>query len=71
MNEECVSVKIPKRLYEKVRRIVEESKGEFKDVEGYIIFVIEEIVREEESEKIFTKEDEEEIMKRLKALGYV
>lgn len=71
MNEEHVSVKIPNRLYKKVQRIVEESKGEFKDVEGYIIFIIEEIVREEESENIYTKEDEEDIMKRLKALGYV
>jgi len=68
--EEAVSIKIPKRLYEKVKEEVEKSQGEFKSVEEYIVFVLEELLREEE-EQVYSKEEEEEIKKRLRALGYI
>ena len=72
MSEEYVTVKVPKRLYEEIRKRVEKSKGEFKDSQEYIEFVLNEIVREEEEPKTaYTPAEEEEIKKRLKQLGYL
>ena len=71
MGEEKVPIEISRRLYEQVRRHVEESGGEFKSVEEFVEFVLEEVLREEEEEPVYTPEEEEEIKRRLKALGYL
>ncbi len=71
MGEEKVAVYIPKGLYERIKKAVEESGGEFKSVEEYVAFVLEEVLREEEEEPAFTPEEEEEIKRRLRALGYL
>lgn len=70
MSEEYVALKIPKRLYEEIRKRVEESHGEFKDAQEYIEFVLNEVIKEEE-ETTYTPEEEEEIKKRLRKLGYL
>ena len=70
MKEEMVNIKIPKTLYDKIKEEVKKSKGEFKDEEEYITFVLEELLKEEDQE-VYSKEEEEEIKKRLKALGYI
>ena len=70
MSDEYVSVKIPKSLYEKIVKRIEESGGEFKDAQEYITFVLNEIVKEEE-ENVYTPEEEEEIKNRLRRLGYI
>ena len=70
MGEEKVAIEIPKELYERIRAKVEESGGEFKSVEDYVVFVLEEVLREE-GEEVFTPEEEEEIKRRLRALGYL
>ena len=71
MSEEYVTIQIPKRLYDEIKKRVEESLGEFKDVQEYVEFVLSEIVKEEEPEEVYTTEEEEEIKKRLKRLGYL
>ena len=71
MGEEKVAIEIPRRLYERIKKQVEESGGEFKSVEEYVVFVLEEVLREEEAESVFTPEEEEEIKRRLRALGYL
>lgn len=71
MGEEKVAIEIPRRLYEEIKKRVEESGGEFKSVEDYVVFVLEEVLREEEAETVFTPEEEEEIKRRLRALGYI
>ncbi len=71
MNEDKVPIYIPKRLYDEIKKRVEESLGEFKSVEEYIEFVLNEIVKEEEETEAYTPEEEEEIKKRLKSLGYL
>ena len=71
MGEEKVAIEIPRRLYEQIKKQVEESGGEFKSVEEYVVFVLEEVLREEEAESVFTPEEEEEIKRRLRALGYL
>ena len=70
VSEEKVAIEIPRRLYEQIEKRVEESGGEFKSVEEYVVFVLEEVLREE-GEEVFTPEEEEEIKKRLRALGYL
>ncbi len=71
MSQEKIPVYISKELYEKVKKEVEESGGEFKSVEEYVEFVLQELLKEEEEEQVYSKEEEEEIKRRLKALGYL
>jgi Arc/MetJ-type ribon-helix-helix transcriptional regulator len=69
MSEDKVPVYISRRLYEEVKRRVDESGGEFKSVEEFVEYVLTELLKEEETP--YTSEEEEEVKKRLKALGYL
>ena len=71
MSDEYVAVKIPKSLYDEILKRVKESGGEFKDAEEYITFVLSEVVKEDEEENVYTPEEEEEIKRRLRQLGYL
>ncbi len=72
MPEEYVTIKIPRNLYDEIKKRVEESQGEFKDPQEFIEFVLSEVIKEEEEEETpYTPEEEEEIKRRLKALGYL
>jgi Arc/MetJ-type ribon-helix-helix transcriptional regulator len=71
LSEDKVPIYVPRQLYEKVKERVKTSEGEFKTVEEYVEFVLQEIVKEEEPEQAYTPEEEEEIKKRLKSLGYL
>jgi len=72
MPEEYVTIEISKKLYEEIRKRVSESEGEFKDAQEYIEFVLNEVVRiDEETETAHAPEEEEEIKKRLRKLGYL
>ena len=72
MSDEYVSVKIPKSLYDEILKRVEESAGEFKGVEDYVTFVLSEVVKEkDEEENVYSPEEEEEIKRRLRQLGYL
>ncbi len=68
MNKKTIS--IPEMLYQKIE---EQIKGtEFSSVEDYVIFVLEEILKEEDdSEATLTPEEEELVKERLKGLGYL
>lgn len=64
------TVSIPEELYSAIEERVDGT--EFKSVEEYITFVLEEVIKDEdEEETAFTAEDEEEVKKRLRALGYL
>ena len=45
----------------------------FGSVDEYVTFVLEEVLKEEgeEEQRAFSREDEEEVKKRLRALGYL
>jgi len=65
------TVSIPTLLFKKVE---ERIKGTgFTSVSGYVTYVLREIVAEEEekTEEAFSKEDEERVKARLRALGYI
>ena len=64
-----VSISISKEVYELLKKAVEESQGEFKSVDELAEFIIKEALSEEEA--VFTPEEEEEIKKRLRSLGYI
>ncbi len=67
---ERVSITIPKELYERAKRYVEESGGSFGSVEELVEFVLREVLSEEE-EYTLTPEEEEKIKERLRSLGYI
>jgi Arc/MetJ-type ribon-helix-helix transcriptional regulator len=64
------TVSIPTPLF---RKVEERIKGTgFTSVSSYVTYVLREILSEEEEEaEPFTKEDEERVKERLKALGYL
>ena len=65
------TVSIPAPLF---RKIEERIKGTgFTSVSSYVTYVLREVVSEEEEEETepFTKEDEERVKARLRALGYI
>ncbi|MCD6157314.1 MAG: CopG family transcriptional regulator [Euryarchaeota archaeon] len=66
------TVSIPVQLYEKIKKLIEGTG--FKSVSDYVTFVLREVIasiEEEEKEEVFTKEEEEKIKERLRALGYI
>ena len=65
MKDEPISV--PGELYLMIKEKVKRSKGEFMTVDEYVVFVLKEIL---EPESAYSKQDEAEIMERLKSLGY-
>lgn len=68
--KETKAVFLPQDLYEKVEERV--GATEFGSVEEYVTFVLEEVLKEEgEGETVFSEEEEEEVKKRLKSLGYL
>ncbi|ADI31600.1 CopG family transcriptional regulator [Staphylothermus hellenicus] len=72
MAEEEVSVKIsiPKTLYEKITR--EAKDAGFNNIEEFIIYVLEQLVETSSVEgETMSKEDEEKVKERLRALGYI
>ena len=63
------TVFLPAELYSKVEERVKAT--DFGSVDEYLEFVLEEVVKEEEKERIFSEEEEKEVKKRLKDLGYL
>ena len=67
------AVFLPADLYGRIEERVRAT--EFRSVEEYVTFVLEEVLGgEEESEgeePTFSEEEEEEVKKRLRALGYL
>ena len=66
------AVFLPALLYGRIEERVRAT--EFNSVEDYVTYVMEEILREEEGEEkeaTFSAEEEEEVKKRLRALGYL
>jgi len=64
-------VSLSAELYDRIEARVKAT--EFDSVEEYVNFILEEVLREEDEDegRAFSKEDEEEVKKRLKALGYM
>jgi len=64
-------VSIPAGLYQRIEKVVKQS-ADFKSVEDYVIFVLQEVLADNGEQKgAFSKEEEAEVKKRLRALGYL
>ena len=63
-----INVPIPALLYQEIEQRIKGT--DFKSVSDYVIFVLTEVVSEEEAESV-SKEDEESVKDRLRALGYL
>lgn len=70
MEKEFTDVSIPTSLYKKIE---EKIKGSgITSVSSYVAKVLREsLSKEEATQEALTKEDEEKVKKRLKALGYI
>ena len=71
MEGESRAVTISAALYGRIAQRL--SAAGFDTVDEYVTFVLEEVLRDEgEDERpTFSKEEEEEVKKRLRALGYL
>jgi len=70
MEKEFTTVSIPTSLYKKIEEKIKDS--EITSVSSYITKVLrEKLSQKEESTETLSKEDEEKVKERLKALGYI
>ena len=69
MKEEQKSkaVSLPAELYSQIEERAK-STG-FNSIDDYVVFILEEVIKDE-GEVVISKEDEEEVKRRLRALGY-
>ncbi|MGC9072035.1 MAG: CopG family transcriptional regulator [Acidilobus sp.] len=68
MSQERVQVSIPRDIYEKAKRYVDEQ-GTFSSVEELVEFLLRQLLEEQETS--MSKEDEEAVRDRLRRLGYL
>lgn len=64
-----VEVELPKKLYEEALEKAREAG--FNSFSEFMIFILEQLVSEETGGKELSKEDEEKVKERLRALGYL
>ena len=65
------TISIPTLLAEKIKKRIEGTG--FNSLSSYVTYVLREVISGigEESEEAFSKEDEEKVKDRLRALGYL
>lgn len=68
-DEVHVEIKLPRKLYEEALKRAKEAG--FNDFNEFIVFVLEQLITIEEKGEVFSKEDEEKVKERLRALGYL
>jgi Arc/MetJ-type ribon-helix-helix transcriptional regulator len=70
MDKEFTTVSIPTSLHKKIEEAIKGT--DVASVSSYIVKVVREALSKTESpEAVFSKEDEEKVKDRLKALGYI
>lgn len=70
MEKEFTNISIPTSLYKKIEEKIKDS--EFTSVPSFVTKVLREsLAKEEETQQPLSKEDEEKVKERLKALGYI
>ncbi|RKY97467.1 MAG: CopG family transcriptional regulator [Candidatus Hydrothermota bacterium] len=67
---EFTDIPVPTHIVEKIKKRIQGT--EFETVSDYIAYVLREVLEEtEEEEGVYSKEDEEKVKERLRALGYL
>lgn len=71
-DKKYTTVSIPTPLVEKIKKRIEGTG--FTSVSSYVTYILREVIAnmdEDEDEDVFSKEDEEKVKERLRALGYL
>jgi Arc/MetJ-type ribon-helix-helix transcriptional regulator len=70
-DKKYTTISIPTPLAEKIKKRIEGTG--FTSLSSYVTYVLREVISgiEEDQEEAFTKEDEEKVKDRLRALGYL
>ena len=70
-DKKYTTISIPTPLAEKIKKRIDGTG--FTSLSSYVTYVLREIISsdKEENEEAFTKEDEEKVRERLRALGYL
>ncbi len=61
------AVSLSSELYSRIEKRAKSSG--FNSIDDYVVFILEEVIREE-GEAVISQEDEAEVKRRLRALGY-
>jgi metal-responsive CopG/Arc/MetJ family transcriptional regulator len=70
MGKEFTTVSIPTSLYKKIEEVIKGT--EISSVSSFITKVLREsLSKDQVKQEVFSKEDEEKVKERLKALGYI
>lgn len=70
MGSEFTNISIPTALYKQIEEKIKDT--EITSVASYVTKVLREsLTQKEETKEAFSKEDEEKVKERLKALGYI
>lgn len=70
MGKEFTTISIPTSLFKKIEEIIKGT--EFSSVSSYITKLLREsLSKDQGKQEVFSKEDEEKVKERLKALGYI
>jgi Arc/MetJ-type ribon-helix-helix transcriptional regulator len=70
MDKEFTTVSIPTSLHKKIEEAIQGT--EIGSVSAYVVKVVREsLSKEQEAKEVFSKEEEEKVKERLKALGYI
>jgi len=69
MASEFTKISIPTALYKQIEEKIKDT--EITSVASYVTKVLRESLKKEEKKEAFSKEDEEKVKERLKALGYI
>ena len=69
MQEERVTITIPKKSYDEISAKIVSGSTEFATVEAFVEFLISEVLGQE-TPSTMSSEDERIVSKRLKDLGY-
>lgn len=68
--KKVANVSIPIQLYARIKKRLKET--DFTSVSDYVSYVLREVLASlEEEEEVFSKEEEEKVKERLRALGYI
>ncbi|HOW86915.1 MAG TPA: CopG family transcriptional regulator [Candidatus Aminicenantes bacterium] len=71
MDKEFTTVSIPTSLYKKIEEFVKKGT-EYRSVSSYAAKVLRDsLTKDEPKTEVFSKDDEEKVKERLKALGYI
>ena len=70
-DKKYTTISIPTPLAEKIKKRIKGTG--FNSLSSYVTYVLREVISgsEEESDEAFSKEDEEKVKDRLRALGYL